>query len=52
MLIPTDVIILMITTNLNFGLATDKNNKRRWINILCTMLGLVVIGYKFLYNGL
>jgi len=47
-----DVIILMITTSLNFGLSTYKNNKIRWVNVLCTILGLVVIGYYFLHNGL
>jgi hypothetical protein len=52
MLIPIDVIILMATTSLNFALATEKENKRRWINVICTILGLVVILYRTVNYGL
>jgi len=51
MLIPIDVIILMITTSFNAALATDKDNKRKWINIICTLLGLSVIIYRSVYSN-
>jgi len=42
-LFPVSVVILMITTSLNVALATDKDNKRRWVNVICSIIGLVGI---------
>lgn len=50
-LFPVEVVILMITTSLNVVLATDKDNKRRWINIICSIVGLVGIMYCSVYGA-
>ena len=50
-LFPVEVVILMITTSLNVVLATDKDNKRRWINIICSIVGLVGIIYCSVYGA-
>ncbi len=48
---PVGVVILMITTSLNVVLATDKDNKRRWVNIICSIVGLVGIMYCSVYGA-
>jgi hypothetical protein len=50
-ILPVEVVILMITTSLNVVLATDKNNKRRWVNIICSIVGLVGIMYCSVYGA-
>ena len=47
---PVEVVILMITTSLNVVLATDKDNKKKRINIICSIVGLVGIMYCSVYG--
>jgi hypothetical protein len=49
-LFPVEVVILIITTSLNVALATDKDNKRRWVNVICSIVGLVGIVYFSVYG--
>jgi len=51
-MIPIEIIILMAMTSINFALATEKENKARLINIVCTTLGFIVIFYNSIYNGI
>ena len=48
---PVEVVILMITTSLNVSLATDKDNKRRWVNIICSIVGFIGIMYCSVYSA-
>jgi len=50
-LYPVTVVILIITTSLNAALATDKRNSKRWINVICTIVGLVGIIYSSVYGA-
>lgn len=49
-LFPIPVVALMITTTLNVVLALNKNNRKRWINVVASIVGLFTIVYCSIYG--